>query len=222
MPTPPPSDCSPGSDRPPNKRQQQAAATQDQLLAAARSVFEEKGYQGATVGAITDRANTAHGTFYLYFRNKEDAFNRVIAGLFDEMLAASETRFVGGGPRVAIEDVVARYLTIYTHNAGLFRTLFEAVMANPSISESWVAMRRRWVERMARGLNGLQRTGRMRTVDTELAAYVLAGMTEWFAFTHLVLGEPPPGDDPVPRASAVVADLFVHAVFGRLEDDPQG
>jgi AcrR family transcriptional regulator len=46
-----------------NKRQLQAAATQEQLLAAARDVFEEKGYQATTVGAITDRAATAHGTF---------------------------------------------------------------------------------------------------------------------------------------------------------------
>lgn len=191
-------------------------------MAAARAVFEEKGYQGATVGAITDRANTAHGTFYLYFRNKEDAFNRVISGLFDEMLAASETRFVGAGPRAAIEDVISRYLMIYVAHQQLFRSLFEAVLANPSIAASWVAMRRRWVDRMARGLHGLQRSGRMRQVDTDLAAYVLAGMTEWFAFTHLVMGEPPPGENAVPRAASVVADLFVHAVFGRVEGEGDG
>ena len=50
-----------------SKRQAQAAATQEQLLRAARGVFAARGYKDTTVGAITKAANTAHGTFYLYF-----------------------------------------------------------------------------------------------------------------------------------------------------------
>ena len=51
------------------KRRQRAAATADQLLAAARETFEARGYQATTVGAITEAANTAHGTFYRSFKN---------------------------------------------------------------------------------------------------------------------------------------------------------
>lgn len=50
------------------KRQKRAVATSEQLLIAAREVFQTNGFQGTTVGAITDAAATAHGTFYLYFR----------------------------------------------------------------------------------------------------------------------------------------------------------
>ena len=67
------------------KRQERAAATQQQLLEAARAVFTERGYQGASVAAITDAASTAHGTFYLYFRNKEDVFAQVMATAMDEL-----------------------------------------------------------------------------------------------------------------------------------------
>src|SRR3954468_18368967 len=73
------------AERIPGKRQQQAAATQEQLLDAARDVFAERGYQATTVGAITTRANTAHGTFYLYFRNKQDAFAQVFATIADQI-----------------------------------------------------------------------------------------------------------------------------------------
>ena len=73
------------AERVPGKRQQQAAATQEQLLDAARDVFAERGYQATTVGAITTRANTAHGTFYLYFRNKQDAFAAVMTSVTDEL-----------------------------------------------------------------------------------------------------------------------------------------
>ena len=79
--------------REPRSRQEQAATTRRQLLDAAGAVFEERGYKGTTVGAITDRANTAHGTFYLYFRNKEDAFCQVIESVIvDELAVESSSR----------------------------------------------------------------------------------------------------------------------------------
>ena len=67
------------------KRQERAAATQAQLLEAAREVFAERGYQATLVAAITDAASTAHGTFYLYFRNKEDVFAQLMATAMDEL-----------------------------------------------------------------------------------------------------------------------------------------
>ena len=50
------------------KRQQKAAATADQLVNAAREVFEAKGYQGTTVGAITEAANIREGERYSGWR----------------------------------------------------------------------------------------------------------------------------------------------------------
>ena len=51
-------------------RQARAEATRLQLVQAASGVFADRGYRGATVAAITERAETAHGTFYLYFEDK--------------------------------------------------------------------------------------------------------------------------------------------------------
>src|SRR3712207_2326055 len=43
----------------------------EQLLAAAREVLAENGYERTTVSSIASRANVAQGTFYLYFPSKE-------------------------------------------------------------------------------------------------------------------------------------------------------
>ena len=53
------------------------AERRQQILTAARSVFEEKGYETATVSDIVQRAGVAQGTFYLYFPSKKD----VVVGL---------------------------------------------------------------------------------------------------------------------------------------------
>jgi len=43
----------------------------EQLLAAAREVLAQHGYERTTVSSIASRANVAQGTFYLYFPSKE-------------------------------------------------------------------------------------------------------------------------------------------------------
>src|SRR5438309_8872804 len=46
--------------------------TMRRLLDAGMTVFEKRGYQAARVDDIVRAAHTSHGTFYLYFANKED------------------------------------------------------------------------------------------------------------------------------------------------------
>jgi AcrR family transcriptional regulator len=41
---------------------------------AALAEFGEHGFQAVRVDDIVRRAQTSHGTFYLYFANKEDLF----------------------------------------------------------------------------------------------------------------------------------------------------
>ena len=45
-----------------------------EILAAARRVFAEKGFEGATVDDIARAAGLAKGTVYLYYRSKRDIY----------------------------------------------------------------------------------------------------------------------------------------------------
>jgi AcrR family transcriptional regulator len=54
------------------------------LLAAARTVFSQRGYHDTNITHITEAAGVAVGTFYLHFRDKDEIFNI----LFEEMLEA--------------------------------------------------------------------------------------------------------------------------------------
>ena len=48
--------------------------TRDRLLRVSRQVFEEDGFDGASISRIVEGANVSRGTFYLYFESKEDIF----------------------------------------------------------------------------------------------------------------------------------------------------
>ena len=59
------------------------------LLDAAEAVLVEQGLVGATVDQITARAGVAKGTFYLYFRSKDEVVGALQERMWDGMVAAS-------------------------------------------------------------------------------------------------------------------------------------
>jgi AcrR family transcriptional regulator len=200
-------------------RQEQAAATRRQLLDAAGAVFEERGYKATTVGAITDRANTAHGTFYLYFRNKEDAFCQVIESVIVDELAGNVVVPLDDAPRPAIEEGIRAFLGVYEKHTGLWRALLEGMLQSPRVQQMWLDLRRDIVVRLSDTFAAQQRSGRVREFDTMNVAHALAAMTEWSAFTHLVLGEPAPDRPRDPEALVTtLADLWYRSIFGDVEN----
>jgi AcrR family transcriptional regulator len=56
------------------KREQTKVANRQAILDAAREVFGELGYETATVRDIIRRTGLAAGTFYNYYRSKEEVF----------------------------------------------------------------------------------------------------------------------------------------------------
>lgn len=57
------------------KREQTKVANRQAILDAARAVFADLGYEVATVRDIIGRTGLASGTFYNYFRSKEEVFD---------------------------------------------------------------------------------------------------------------------------------------------------
>ena len=67
----------------------------EELLAAAREVLAQNGYERTTVSSIATRANVAQGTFYLYFPSKE-ALPGALARQLSEALAAGAREALDG------------------------------------------------------------------------------------------------------------------------------
>jgi AcrR family transcriptional regulator len=72
----------------------QGRKTMRKLLDAGMRVFGERGYHAARVDDIVRAARTSHGTFYLYFRNKEDLLRALAVECAQQMDALA----VGLGP----------------------------------------------------------------------------------------------------------------------------
>ena len=69
------------------RREQNKTENRAALLKAARSVFAEIGYGAAGVRDIVRRTDLASGTFYNYFKDKEEIFSAVVVDMSSDLLA---------------------------------------------------------------------------------------------------------------------------------------
>jgi AcrR family transcriptional regulator len=77
------------------RAERRRAERREAILAAAKTVFRDKGYHQASVHDIIDEARIARGTFYLYFTSKQELFGELV----DDFLA----RVRGEVRRISLE-----------------------------------------------------------------------------------------------------------------------
>src|ERR1035438_7418847 len=63
----------------------QGRETVRKLLEAGMVEFEDRGFHGVRVDDVVRRAGISHGTFYLYFSNKEDLFKALLKDALHDM-----------------------------------------------------------------------------------------------------------------------------------------
>lgn len=114
----------------------QGRRTMRKLFDAGMRVFAERGYHAARVDDIVRAARTSHGTFYLYFANKEDLL-RALAIDCAEDLAKLADRI---GP-ISPDDqgfrelraFLADFLATYRRYGPVIRAWMEDQVADPEI-----------------------------------------------------------------------------------------
>ena len=94
------------------RREQNKAENRAALLKAARSVFAEIGYNAAGVRDIVRRTDLASGTFYNYFKDKEEIFSAVIAEMSGELLARHRE---GRARATTAEEFIRRHCSTYLY-----------------------------------------------------------------------------------------------------------
>jgi AcrR family transcriptional regulator len=99
------------------------------LLDAAMTVFDRRGYHAARVDDIVKVAKTSHGTFYLYFANKEDLFRTLTADVAEEMTELSKSLPAIDASDEGYRDLrewLGRFADIYRHYGPVIRGWTEA------------------------------------------------------------------------------------------------
>lgn len=158
---------------------ERARDTRAVILDAARLTFQRKGFHRATVDDITRSAELAHGTFYRYFRNKQEALYALVSDAISS-IALPEHAWDGEDVFTAVRADLAAYFGHFWKHRDLCVVWMEAVSYDEKIAASREQLRRPFLDRIERSIRWGLSEGVIPPIDVTVAAQALATMGEHF------------------------------------------
>jgi TetR/AcrR family fatty acid metabolism transcriptional regulator len=183
-----------------------ADLTRDRILDAAADVFADKGYYGAAVDDIVRASDTSKGSFYFHFPNKRGIFTALLDHLTGRLFARVEHAIAAeADPVRKLDTALSAALTAFAQRKRLARLLLvEAAGLGHAMDEHLMAVHERFIALMARHLDEAVAVGRLKPLDTGLAATVWMGALNEVVIRWLHTGEPAHLQDAIPTLRALL------------------
>ena len=162
---------------PPRELRPRGQRTRDRLLESGATVFADRGYHAARVDDIVKLAKTSHGTFYLYFANKEELFHALaeqIAQRLESLAVELPQLTPGADGLAALTAWMTQFQEMYGAAGPILRAWTEAEIVASDVGKLattvWAAFTRALMERIREtAVDGL---------DPAVAALALVAMIE--------------------------------------------
>lgn len=151
------------------------------LLDAGAEVFARRGYHAARVDDIVKVARTSHGTFYLYFANKEDLFRALATQVAEQMIDLAESLGPIGSGRAGERELRAwleRFGDLYDRYGPVVRAWTEAEIGDSDFGRLGTEVLGRLAEVLAQRIA----VGGASDLDPQIAALALVAMIERFHY----------------------------------------
>jgi len=163
------------------RAEQKRADRRLQILRAAIDVFAERGYHGASIDDIIERADIARGTFYLYFASKAAVFDSILDDALEHLtrsILPIEIRDPQAlPPQIQLRDNLARVLGYLTADRARAAVLLSRqVVREVEAAERLDVFYARVADLIQRALGHGIAMGLVRPCDSELTAAGLLGM----------------------------------------------
>jgi AcrR family transcriptional regulator len=190
--------------------------TREEILAAARELFAEHGYDGTSIRQIAAGAGVDPALVHHYFGTKEALFRAAVAAPIDP--ATYFPRIWAGDPAALGERIVRAFLDIWEHPASgpAVRATFRSAISNEQsarLLREFFATQvvRRIVQELDAG-----ESSEARAVRTSLVASQLFGV----ALGRYILRLPPLADLPAETIVAAIAPTIQRYLTADLSGLP--
>ena len=114
----------------------QGRRTMQRLLDAGLEVFSARGYHATRVDDVVRVARTSHGTFYLYFANKEDLLRALAVDCAQQLTdLATEIGPIDSGPEgfAELRRFLSSFLGVYRRFGPVIRAWMEGQVGDPDV-----------------------------------------------------------------------------------------
>lgn len=207
--------------RPTEKTVQRKEARRRRLLTQAIRLFGRKGFHATTVPMIVAAAGSSIGTFYLYFRNKEDIFAAALESIGERIAAALNTGIAKAGPDpiAHMRAAMASLVEFLAENAQEARIL---IVESSGLGGGLDSIRRRIIESHTRGVEQALAAlaDRLPPMETAVAASCWVGAVYESVFRWL--DRPAKGRISADRLAGAIIDFNLRAIGAYGEDGGRG
>lgn len=157
-------------------------ATRQRILQAAEQEFGRESFFRASISEITRRAGIAQGTFYIYFKTKEDVLRELVRHMGRELRRTLTAAIDPGISRLEAErQGLAAFMRFVAEHENLYRVVQQAQFVDEEIYKAYY-------QDFARGyLDALQQaadSGEIRAGNLEVWVWILMGLSHFLGLRY--------------------------------------
>lgn len=182
------------------------ARTLEKILRAAEAEFGERGFHDGSIVGITRRAEIGQGTFYLYFKTKEDVLRELVLYTSRQLRHHLSEQVMNTQDRLQAERVGFRaFLNYIREHPSLYRIVQESQFVDAAVYQAYY-------QAFADGyISALANAGQHRQIregDYEVWAWSIMGIMHFVGQRYLIWQE----DRDLDEVVDIVLDLMARGL----------
>jgi AcrR family transcriptional regulator len=187
--------------------------TRQKILDAAQREIGRKGFADASISTITAEAAVGQGTFYLYFRSKEDVLRELVLRM-GRRLRRHLTLAIADAPNrlEAERRGLHAFLEFVRANTDLYRVVAESQFVDPAVFQRYY---QDFAASYRDGLRAAEARDEISKGDAEVRAWALMGISDMVGRRFALWDR----KTPLARVAESAHDLIVHGLTQAIGDN---
>ncbi|MCW5773995.1 MAG: TetR/AcrR family transcriptional regulator [Rhodospirillaceae bacterium] len=177
--------------------------TRRKILDAARREIGRRGFASTSVSSITAEAGVGQGTFYIYFRSKEDVLRELVLHMGRNLRRHLSERIAGAKTRIEAERRGLRaFLEFIRRNPDHYRVVEVSQFVDARAYRKYYTD---FARAYRAALTAAERNGELRPGIAEVRAWSLMGMAVYLGQRYALMDSKAPLDPIVDTAMDMIA-----------------
>ena len=183
--------------------------TLDNIVRAAEELFFEKGYHATSIIDITNEANIALGTFYIYSKDKYSLYKFLLLSYSHDIRKAIALDIKPSHTRFEAEKIGLKAFLVYIRDhKHVYNIIWESLYIDKTL---FIEYYEDFAGRYATGLVKAQEKGEVVDVDTTILSYFLMGVSNFIGLKYVMFDEDK--DDNLDEVVEKVMDILEAGMF---------
>ncbi|MBI4340507.1 MAG: TetR/AcrR family transcriptional regulator [Chloroflexi bacterium] len=177
-----------------------AAATYDRILDAATEVIAQRGYSGAGVQEIIERASSSKGSFYFHFPSKEKMVEALVGRMSDKLVETVQEAMEGQPtPLHRVAASIDTLVSTFARQRKVAQVLLLNIIGHGRETDRrFLPMRERFSQMIQEELDAAVSADQIPPQDTALVSQMWVGALHEVILRWLLTGQPSPLTNATP------------------------